>query len=262
MKIGVCRGLDDIRAMESAKNAGIDYFECGFGSLARFDDEKFNRSKEALEKLNLPCIAANGFIPGDMKLVGDKVDYGAIEEYLDKGFQRASSLGVKKIVLGSGSARSFDEGFSPEKAKEQIAYFLKEYAAPKAKTVDCIIVLEPLRFGESSMIHTVGDGVEIAEMSGADNVFALADLYHVFGNNDSISGMRKFDGIVRHSHIAQPVKRVYPCSGDDDSVKYIYSEFLNTLSDIGCNTCSVEAHTDNFDEDIRNAVALIRSIIV
>lgn len=262
MKIGVCRGLDDFHAMKSAKAAGVDYFECGFGSLARFDDVHFDECKNQLDSLELPCIAANGFIPGDMKLVGDKVDYGAIEEYLDKGFQRAASLGVKKIVLGSGSARSYDDGFSPEKAKEQVAFFLNEYAAPKAKAVGCIIVLEPLRFSESSMIHTVGDGVEIAEMSGADNVFALADLYHVFGNDDSISGMRKFSGLVRHSHIAQPIKRVYPCCCDDDATKYIYSEFLNTLSDIGCDTCSVEAHTDNFDEDVKNAVTLIRSVIV
>ena len=39
MKIGVCRGLDDFAAMKSAKSAGVDYLETGFGCLAEFSDE-------------------------------------------------------------------------------------------------------------------------------------------------------------------------------------------------------------------------------
>ena len=192
MLFGVCRGLDDYAAMECAKKAGIDYFETGFGCLANFDDEKFNKGKEKLESLGLPCLIANGFIPGDMKLVGDDVDYKALEDYLVRGFKRAEEIGVKIIVFGSGGARSYPEGFSPEKAKEQFVYFLKEYAAPMAKKAGCIIVIEPLRFCESSMIHMVSDGVEMSRLSGADNVFGLADLYHVYGNNDDIDAMKAF----------------------------------------------------------------------
>lgn len=260
MEIGVCRGLDDFEAMEYAKKAGVDYYECGFGSLSRFDDEKFNICKNKLDDLDLKCLASNGFIPGDMKLVGDNVDYCAINDYLDKGFERAKILGVKKIVLGSGAARSYEDGYSAEKAKEQLTYFLSEYAAPKAEKIDCIIVLEPLRFNESKMIHTVSDGVEIAEMCGAKNVFGLADLYHVFGNNDSVSQMMKYRNLIRHAHIAEPVKRKYPAESDGEAMKYIYTEFLKTLKNIGCETCSIEAGTDNFKDDIFSAVSLIKSL--
>lgn len=261
MLFGVCRGLDDFEAMKSAKKVGVDYFETGFGCLANFDDEKFSEGKSVLESLGLPCTVANGFIPGDMKLVGDDVDYKSLEAYLARGFKRAKELGVEKIVFGSGGARSYPEGFSPEKAKEQFVYFLKEYAAPMAKEAGCIIVIEPLRFCESSMIHTVADGIEMAELSGADNVFGLADLYHVHGNNDNLDDMKRFNGLVRHCHIAEPEKRTYPSlSNDSDGVKEFYKKFLDVMALIGCETCSVEAHTDDFGADVADAISLLRTL--
>lgn len=261
MKIGVCRGLDDFESIKIASEIGIDYYECGFGSLAKFDDDKFNYCKEALKEYNLPCIAANGFLPGDLKVVGDSIDYGALTEYLDKGFERAKILGVKKIVFGSGGARSFPEGYSLEKAKEQLAFFLSEYAAPKSEKAGCIIVMEPLRFSESSMIHTVADGIEIAKMSGKKNVAGLADLYHVYGNNDSIEGIADFKGELLHAHIAEPEKRVYPSTKDSEEIISIYKSFFDALKSAGCETCSVEARTDNFANDIADALAIIKTLV-
>ena len=260
MKFGICRGLDDFDAIRNGVAVGADYLETGFGCLVDYDDAKFSECKSVLDSLNFKCLASNSFIPGDMALVGDSVDYGRITDYLDRGFERAKILGVEKIVLGSGRARSYPEGFSPEKAKEQLAFFLKEYAAPRAGKIGASIVLEPLRFCESSMIYTVADGVEMAELCGADNVFGLADLYHVYGNDDSISGMRNFNGKVIHSHIAEPVNRTYPKASDREEAIYIYREFIKTLQDIGCGTCSVEARTDDFNEDIKDAISLLKSL--
>lgn len=261
MKIGVCRGLDDLEGMNAAVQAGVDYWETGFGCLANFSDEEFNEGKEMLESLSLKCLASNGFIPGDLKLVGDNVDYGALCDYMDRGFERAKILGVEKIVLGSGKARSFEEGFPLEKAKEQLAFFLSEYATPRAKKAGCIIVLEPLRFCESSMIHTVKDGVEIARMCDCDNVFGLADLYHVYGNNDNIDTFCDLKNEIRHSHIAEPVNRTYPSINDSDDVKKIYKNFFDALKISGCETCSVEARTDDFTSDIKDAVKVIKSLV-
>ncbi|MBQ8183524.1 MAG: sugar phosphate isomerase/epimerase [Clostridia bacterium] len=260
MKIGVCRGLDDFDAMNAAIQAGVDYWETGFSCLAEFDDEKINTCKETLKACGLTCIASNGFIPGNMKLVGDDVDYVALKEYIDRGFERAEKIGVKKVVLGSGKARSFPEGFSLEKAKEQLAFFLKEYAAPRAKKADCIIVIEPLRFCESTMIYTVADGVEIARMSKSDNVKGLADLYHVYGNCDSIEGIAQFKGEIRHAHIAQPDTRRYPSLFDGDDIKSIYKKFFASLRASGCDTCSIEARTDDFNGEISDAIKVLKSI--
>ena len=260
MKIGVCRGLNDFTAMYHASLAGVDYYEVGFGSLSKFTDDEIKKSIEKLQEYNLPCTVANGFIPGDLKVVGESVDYDALTAYMETGFQRAKEIGVKKIVFGSGKARSFDEGFCPEKAKEQFIYFLSDYASPLAKAADCTIVIEPLRFCESSMIYTVSDAVSIAKLCGKDNIFALADLYHVYGNSDDLSEISSFNGFVTHSHIAEPEKRIYPSLTDKDEVQNIYKKFFGTLMSVGCDTCSVEAHTDNFSKDIVSFMDLFKSL--
>lgn len=261
MKFGVCRGLDDFESIKTAAEIGLDYYECGFGALAKFDNEKFGICKELLEENNLPCLCANGFIPGDMRVVGDDIDYGALCEYLDKGFERAKLLGVEKVVFGSGKARSFPDGYSLEKAKEQLSFFLSEYASPKAEKADCVIVMEPLRFCESSMVHTVADGIEIARMSKKNNVGGLADLYHVYGNNDDIIGIGEFKGELLHAHIAEPDKRDYPSTKDSEAVKGIYKSFLDSLKKAGCETCSVEARTDNFANDIADSLAILKALV-
>lgn len=261
MKIGVCRGLDDFEGMKSAALAGVDYWETGFGCFANFTDEEINKAKAMLESLSLKCSVSNGFIPGDMPLVGDDVDYGAIVDYLDRGFERAALFGVEKIVLGSGRARSFQEGYLKEKASEQLIYFLDEYAAPRANKIGAVIVIEPLRFNESTMIHMVSDGVEIGRLCKSDNVFGLADLYHIYGNDDDIKGIGKFKNELLHAHIAEPVNRTYPSFKDGDDIKAIYKNFFDSLKTAGCQTCSIEARTENFSEDIKDAVNIIKNII-
>lgn len=260
MKFGVCRGLDDYKSLECAKKIGIDYLEARFSCLVDFDDYKFNEAKKVLESLDLPCLSSNGFIPGEMKIVGESVDYGLITEYVEKGFDRAAQLGIKKIVFGSGAARSFTEGFPLEKAKEQMAKVLSDIVSPRAKKFGAVITIEPLRFNETSMIHTVSQGVEIAEMCGCDNVFALADLYHVYGNNDDINDFTNFKGKIRHAHIAEPVKRGYPCGDMADEIKAICKKFVDTLWAVGCDTCSIEARTEDFEKDILKAVPFLKSL--
>jgi len=261
MKFGVCRGLEDFDSIKAAAQAGVDYYECGFGSLANLDNDKFNMCKAFLEEYSLKCLAANSFLPGNLKVVGNNIDYVALSEYIDKGFERARILGVQKIVFGSGAARSFTDGYSMEKAEEQVAYFLSEYAAPKAEKSGCVIVMEPLRFNETSIIHTVSDGVRIARMSNKSNVAGLADLYHVYGNNDCIEGIGEFKGSLLHAHIAEPEKRTYPSTRDANDVIEIYKNFLDALKEAGCETCSVEARTDNFAADISDALAIIKSLV-
>ncbi len=261
MKIGTCRGLDDFEAIKAAAEAGVDYYECGFGNLVNIDEEKFQEAKALLCDYNIPCYAANGFIPGDMKVVGDDIDYEKLEAYLDKGFKRAKELNVKVVVFGSGAARSYPDGYSHEKAKEQLAFFLKEYAAPKAKEAGCVIVMEPLRFNESKMIHTVKDGIEIGELSGKDNVLGLADLYHIYGNDDKLDEIASFKEKVYHSHIAEPVNRTYPLDTDCDETKEIYKAFISALKSAGCETLSVEARCDDYANDIKNSVKFLKEII-
>ena len=53
MKIGTCRGLDDFEAIKAAAEAGVDYYECGFGNLVNLDEENFQKAKNLLEEYNV-----------------------------------------------------------------------------------------------------------------------------------------------------------------------------------------------------------------
>lgn len=260
MKIGVCRGLDDFEGMKVASGY-VDYWEIGFGALADYDEEKFELCKKTLEENGIACIAANCFIPGKFKLTGENIDYGDVCQYLDKGFERAKILGIKKVVFGSGGARSFPENFPKERAEEQLAYFLSEFVAPRAEKAGCVVVTEPLRFCESNIVHTVFDAVKLARKVNNKNIASLADLYHVYGNNDDLEGIGNFKNEVCHAHIAEPVNRRYPSEFDSDEAKNMYKNFFSALEKAGCDTCSIEGRTDDFENDIKTATAFLRGIL-
>lgn len=254
MKLGVCRGADSFEQFACIKKAGFDYVEVSFSGLYYIEEEKYKLFLKALSELNFPCEAANCFIPGEFKLVGDSVDYDALSKYLEFTFERAQRAGIKVVVFGSGGARSYEDGFSPEKAYEQLVYFTRNYASPAAKKYGCRIAIEPLRFEESKQIHTVADGVKLALDSTCDNVRGLADIYHVYHNNDSIEGIASFKNMVIHGHISNPFDRYYPL----DDNEYDYSVFLRAMRDAGCERCSVEGRTDDIEKDVTVAAGVLR----
>jgi hypothetical protein len=67
--------------------------------------------------------------------------------------------------------------------------------------------------------------------------------------------------MIKHCHIAEPEKRAYPSlAKDSDCVKATYKNFLDVMSAAGCDTCSIEARTDDFCNDVADAIALLRNL--
>ncbi len=260
MKLGACLGWGDFSKYEFAKRCGLDYGETDFTDIALASDEDFNDFCENIKKLQFPVLAANHFLPGHLKLVGENVDKKALAQFLEKGLKRASALGIQSVVFGSGAARSFSEDYTLEKANEDMVVFLKEIASPIASKYDVNIVIEPLSFHETSMIHTVKDGVHFAEKAGFDHIYGLADLFHVCNNNDDIDGIGNFVGKIKHAHIAEPETRIFPNKNADDSVNEIYKHFIIALEKAGCETLTIEARTDDFFADLPVAIEVIERL--
>ena len=189
MKIGVCGGIDRIQA---TAEAGFDYIEGNFSNIALWDEEKYYSFNNELAKYALPCEAANCFLPGDMKITGNNVDYKSLESYLVKGFSRAKETGIKMVVMGSGGARSVPEGFSFQKAVNQIVYFVSQYAGPIAADNGIDFVFEPLCKAESNIINTIKDGAMLASFINLPNVGTLGDLYHMHVEGDTYKDVREF----------------------------------------------------------------------
>ena len=261
MKLGACLGWGDFSKFEYAKKCGLDYGETDFTDIALASEDDFNKFCEDIKKLGLPVLSANHFLPGELKVVGENVDCKALTEFLDKGLRRAGELGIQSVVFGSGRARSFEDDYTAEKANEDMVEFLQKIVSPLASKYDVNVVIEPLSFHETSMIHTVKDGVDFAEKADFDHIYGLADLFHVCNNNDDIDGIGDFIGKVKHAHIAEPQSRIFPNRNADIGVNDIYKRFFTALKKAGCETCSIEARTDDFFADLRVAVEVLKEVL-
>ena len=102
IRLGVCTGPDKIG---QAAELGFEFIECGFAWLSSLTDEEYDKVLAQVQAAPIRVEACNGMLPGDLKVVGDKVDEQAIRAYLEKTFARAQKLGVKVARTSGGSRR-------------------------------------------------------------------------------------------------------------------------------------------------------------
>ena len=110
MRYGFCTGFAStpLWAIQGSmlariRDAGFDYAELPAMSFADMDPCGFS---SVLGAFDTP-VACNLF-PGRIPLVSWERDLCVICDYLDVVLSRAVSLGIGKIVFGSGASRSYD----------------------------------------------------------------------------------------------------------------------------------------------------------
>ncbi len=254
MKLGICVG-GDAEKVKVAKECGFDYVESCFDMLVK--DEVFAPFKAALEENGMPCLAVNCFLPGTLKVTGNDVDFDKLTAHISKGMANAKTLGIQKVVFGSGGARNVPEGFAYADAYRQIAKFLREIAGPLAEKNGLTVVIEPLRRKDSNIINSAQEGAAVAAIADHPSVKSLVDLYHMVDVNDNEVTVRRLTGFLRHSHIAEPVNRKYP----RDLSEYDYKAFFEALDDAGCDTCSIEGKTEDFNNDAYASCKFLKSLL-
>lgn len=258
MKIGACAGCRTLDRLEVLAKTGFDYVETGFAELTDCSDDELDEFIENLESLGLDCEVANSLLPADIKLTGNEADYDKIREFLERGMVRAKKVGIEVVVFGSAAARNYPEGFSFDRAYEQLVAFLRDYLGPIAARQGLCAVVEPLSTMETNIIHTVADGVKLAKASGCYNVKGLADNFHMAANNDSVDEIYGMHGWILHSHIAHGVTRMYPKRGDG----FDYKPFIDALQDAGCLRCTIEANSQDIAADAPEAFELLKGLVV
>lgn len=256
MKFGICVGTD-IEKMKYMKAVGYDYSEGHCQEIARKDKAYLDEMK----KTGLPVVAANCFI--GMRIVGEEKNYDEIDAYLAKLFENAAYLGIKYLVFGSSAARRIPDGMSLEEGRAEIIDFLKNHVLPFAEKYNIIIAIEPLRPEECNAINTVADGVEIAKAVDSPFVKVLADVAHMYVQNESMESLLDYKGWVVHAHTSNPDpdpslgrKRIYPVEGDEFS----QASFINALKEIGVEYCSIEAEIQDFESDAKNAYEVLKEL--
>lgn len=219
-------GVAGTNQYQAVKEAGFDYIESSFTSIAGFDYAKINEMKQAMGEYDLKTEAFNCFFPSTIALIGDEVNYDVIREHCKKGFDKAAMLGGEIAVVGSGKARRIPEGFNTEKAKEQFGKVLS-ICGDEAKQVGMSIVIEPLNGIETNFINTVKECYDFCTNLGNPNVAVLADFYHVFMTGESLDGITASAPLLKHTHLARPnADRRMPTLEEDGEVVKLWAETL------------------------------------
>lgn len=253
MLIGVCTGNHPSR-IQKVKDAGFDYAELNCGAIAKSTKEEL----DALKAVGLPLLCANCFT--GLKVVGDERNDDDLKEYVERMMSKAAYLGIKTTVYGSSGSRKIPEGWTKEKAWEQVVSFLKDIVAPVAEKYDITVAIEPLRPAECNCINTVKDGIEIAKRVNHPRIRVLADVFHMVDQNESIADLATYAPYLYHAHISTPYpegfeqNRIFPKL----SHPFDHAVFVNAIHKAGVKTCSIEATDVEFESDVTDAFEVMK----
>lgn len=249
----MCTGTIEKTKLEYLKKIGYDYFETNFRKICLLTDNEFQKALSNVRAAGIPCLAANSMLPSSLKITEDGFDTAYALDYLCRGFERVSLLGAKKVVFGSGGARSTPKGADKEKSYAKVVEFLKSAATIAAK-YNIAIVIEPLSPFECNLINTIKQSAALAEATGASNVKAHADFFHMKHSGDTISAVFDGKGMIAHSHISNPVTRMFPAK----SFQSDYKSYIEALAAVNCESCSVEGWALFFESAAKKSIEMLK----
>ena len=236
MLYGNCISYKNANQIKILKQTGFDYIETALASLYSATGQELENFLIVLDENNIKCEAVNVLFPGDISLTGTNVDTGKIKSYTQEVFEKTKDLKFKSVVFGSGGARRYPDGFSKEKATEQIIQAINDYLVPMAEKYGFTIAIEELNRGETNILNTLNEVEYIINQVNHPKVKLLADLYHITLENDDIAGLSEKGGILEHCHIANPYdNRFYPGPKDSVEAVELYKKFFDSLKLAGYN---------------------------
>lgn len=253
IRIGMCAPVDKI---EEVAAIGYDYLEANISGLTALDDEAFEAVVKAVEAAPIKVEAFNVLLPGTLAVVGpDAAPRAEMLAYLQKAAARVKRLGGQVVVFGSGKARTRPEGVDKAQSRQQILAFLhiiEEAFGPE----DLTVVIEPLNKGECNEINLVSEAADFAREANLPHVKVLGDLFHMMREDESIQALKDAGALLRHTHVAEPVRRA--CPSPEDGVDY--KALFALLADMGYDgRISVEGGTDDFAKDAPIALKTLKA---
>ena len=203
MRFGVCIN-GDTSLIAKAKNYGYDYVEIALYDFSEFSDEKIEQLRAEMQELGIWAETCNCFFFGFQKgdLTSENIDFAAIESYIRMAFGKASRLGLKVAVIGSGAARSILDEDKREQGEENFAKVLR-LAGDIGAEFGIQIVIEPLNPRECNAINTVAEGIAMCKRANHPNVAVLADFFHVAMSGEGLDTIRTCGDVLKHVHIAR-----------------------------------------------------------
>lgn len=253
MRMGVCGAISNITKAEAV---GFDYYESTVVPVSKMTEEEYREIKKAVEASSLKIEAFNSTFPGDMPLTGPEADLARAKEYIKTVFPLLKALGAEIVVFGSGKSRRIPDGFSREKAWEQLIALCR-MLGEEAQANGIVMTLEPLNTRESNVINSVSEGGRLVKDTGHPSFMLLADYYHMGLENETFDGILEYARYMRHTHIANPAGRINPQPGDGAD----YDGFFAALARAGYKgRISYEGKITDFDKEMSESLQYLKTL--
>jgi D-psicose/D-tagatose/L-ribulose 3-epimerase len=216
------------RDVAAAAKSGFEYIEPAAAEIAAMTEADFTTFAETVLASPLRCRAFNSFIRRpDLKVVGPVVSLSAVKDYLEVCLPRCRRLGASVVVWGSAGSRNVPEGFSRDRARDQIAEFLR-MAGDVARRSHIVLAIEPLRRAESNILNTGAEALEMVRRVKHANVKMIIDYYHLREENEDPRILQVAKHEIVHLHFANPHGRLWPHTLAEDDHYAAFFRYLKT----------------------------------
>jgi len=242
---------DDLARIEALAGMGYAFVEPAVSCLhVEGEREAYESTRAAFARAALLPEAFNCFLPGDLKVVGNEVDWRRVEKYVACALERIEEVGGAVVVFGSGGSRRVPEDYPGDEARTQLVYFanmLADYAG------DLTIVVEPLAPPGSNILNTVAESAQLVREVGRPEVRLLADSYHMDAQAEGWETIPANADLLAHVHCSDS-KRARPGAGEAD-----LAGFFAALRQGGYDgRVSVESRLVEFEDDSRESLAAMK----
>lgn len=225
MEIGLLIGSLD--QLENVAAWGYDYAEIS-PALLGIDEAGGTIEQQALEQIQgspVPVTAMCGFLARS-KVVGPEVDSAQVRDYVIRLFDAMQQAGVPVIGYGSGGSRFVLDGFSRDRALEQVNDFL-QVCADLGEPRGVQVALEPYNYDDANLINTVPEGIEMVQKVNRPGIQLMADFFHMRLNGEAFDTLAAAGPYLTHAHIAEPGR------GRPQTTAAEHAAYLQTLCEAG-----------------------------
>lgn len=246
--------------IEAIASAGYDLIEMQMSEVMGMEDEAVELTRQNLQAVHIACEVLDNPVPLQEVVADESFDLGFYREYLRKGAERATQLGVKKYIFGNGKTRSLPLEGEIKAAKEKNLEFLRmlaDIAGEKGIT----ILIEPLAPKVSNVVQSIPEALDYINEIGRPNLGTFLDYRWFVDRGHPLSMIEEYGKQIQHLHLDNPLSpfpaRVIPRM--DDGVDY--SPLFEALRRIDYQgIISIEANTfRDFRQDLQDTMEFFKA---
>ena len=218
---------DDLEiSIPKAKAAGFDAVELFTASADAVNPDTLSRLIEEYSiKIAAVGTGAGRALQGLHLISPDEQIRSKARDFISAMVEFGARFGAPAII---GSMQGhLEKGVERKQALAWLAESLDELGL-KAASYGVNLIYEPLNRYETNVINRLGDGADLIKSLNCENVFLLADLFHMNIEEESIAGtIREVAGYIGHLHFVDSNRRPAGMGHID------LAEVARALSEIG-----------------------------